>query len=260
MLNIPTELLRTLGSVVDQRSFTKAAHSLGITQPAVSAQIKRLQFLLGYEILDKSAPGVSLTPRGDMVVAHARRMLSVNDQIAQLSGRQSAAQTVRVAIPGDFAGVKIPATLAQFRKRWPDIRFVATATSFENMVRGLRQGDIDLAVAVSNSKPSIEAHHLWIDQAVWVRSEATQLDSGGPVPLVSFGEDCSCRYTAVNALHRVGRDCAFRFTSRSIASLEAAVLAGLGIMVLPRAADRAHGLGGCAASGSAGTLLRDLPA
>ena len=50
MLNIPTELLRTLVSVVDQRSFTKAAQSLGVTQPAVSAQIKRLQFLLGYEI------------------------------------------------------------------------------------------------------------------------------------------------------------------------------------------------------------------
>src|SRR3979409_1776427 len=95
MLNIPTELLRPLVSVVDQRSFTKAAHSLGVTQPAVSAQIKRLQFLLGYEILDKSAPGVSLTPRGEMVVAHARRMLSVNDQIAQLGGRQTTAHTQR---------------------------------------------------------------------------------------------------------------------------------------------------------------------
>ena len=141
---------------------------------------------------------------------------------------------MRVAIPGDFAGVKIPATLAQYRKRWPDIRFVATATSFENMVRGLRQGDIDLAVAIASSQPSIEAHHLWMDQAVWVRSDASHLDPGGPVPLVSFGEDCSCRYTAVNALHRVGRECDFVFTSRSIASLEAAVLAGLGIMVLPR--------------------------
>jgi DNA-binding transcriptional LysR family regulator len=234
MVNIPTELLRTLVSVVDQRSFTKAAQSLGVTQPAVSAQIKRLQFLLGCELLDKSAPGVSLTPRGEMVVTHARRMLSINDQIAQLSGGQPTSQTVRVAIPGDFAGVKIPATLAQFRKRWPDIRFSATATSFENMLRGLRQGDIDLAVAIANSKPSIEAQHLWVDQAVWVRSDATHLDPNGPVPLVSFGEDCSCRYTAVNALHRIGRESDFVFTSRSIASLEAAVLAGLGIMVLPR--------------------------
>lgn len=234
MLNIPTELLRTLVTVVDQRSFTKTAQSLGVTQPAVSAQIKRLQFLLGYEVLDKSAPGVSLTQRGEMVVVHARRMLSINDQIVQLDGNQPKATTIRVAIPGDFAGTRIPATLAQFRKRWPEIRFKASATSFENMLRGLRQGDLDLCVAIANSKPSIEAQHLWIDQAVWVRSDATQLDPDGVVPLVSFGEDCSCRYTAVNALHRIGRECDFVFTSRSIASLEAAVLAGLGIMVLPR--------------------------
>jgi DNA-binding transcriptional LysR family regulator len=234
MLNIPTELLRTLVSVVDQRSFTRAAQSLGVTQPAVSAQIKRLQFLLGYELLDKSAPGVSLTPRGEMVVTQARRMLSINDQIAQLSGSQPTAQTVRIAIPGDFVGVKIPAVLAQFRQRAPDIRFAVTTTSFENMLRGLRQGEIDLAVAIAHTKPSIEAHHLWTDQAVWVRSDATQLESDAPVPLVSFGEDCTCRYAAVNALHRVGRECDFVFTSRSIASLEAAVLAGLGIMVLPR--------------------------
>jgi len=234
MLNIPTELLRTLVSVVDLRSFTKAAQVLGVTQPAVSAQIKRLQFLLGFELLDKSAPGVSLTSRGEMVVAHARRMLAINDQIAQLSGARPTAQTLRVGIPGDFAGVKIPATLAQFRKRWPDIRFTASATSSENMSRGLRQGDLDLCVAIANRKPTTEAHHLWIDQAVWVRSDATQIDTVGPVPLVSFGEDCSCRYTAVNALSRVGRECDFVFTSRSIASLEAAVLAGLGVMVLPK--------------------------
>ena len=69
---------------------------------------------------------------------------------------------------------------------------------------------------------------------MWVRSDATTLDPDGPVPLVSFGEDCSCRYTAVHALHRVGRDCDFVFTARSVRSLEAAVAAGLGVMVLPR--------------------------
>jgi len=46
MMNIQTELLRTLIAVVEQRSFTRAATVLGMTQPAVSAQIKRLQFAL----------------------------------------------------------------------------------------------------------------------------------------------------------------------------------------------------------------------
>ena len=86
MTNIPTELLRTLVAVVDLRSFTKAAQSLGVTQPAVSAQIKRLQGLLGADLLDKSAPGVSLTSAGELVVNYARRLLSINDQILDLAG------------------------------------------------------------------------------------------------------------------------------------------------------------------------------
>lgn len=90
MLNIPTELLRALVSVVDMRSFTKAAQSLGVTQPAVSAQIKRLQYLLGYEVLDKSAPGVSLTPRGEIVANNARRLLAINDDIVQMATGRAA--------------------------------------------------------------------------------------------------------------------------------------------------------------------------
>ena len=52
MTNIPTDLLRTFVSVVELRSFTRAAKAQGMTQPAVSAQIRRLQFLLGVELFD----------------------------------------------------------------------------------------------------------------------------------------------------------------------------------------------------------------
>src|SRR6201993_2025425 len=98
MLNIPTDLLRTLVAVVDTRSFTKVAQSMGVTQPAVSAQIKRLQYLLGFEVLDKSAPGVSLTPRGEIVVDRARRLLAVNDEIVQLTSGHAVARSIRVGI------------------------------------------------------------------------------------------------------------------------------------------------------------------
>ena len=123
MLNIPTDLLRTLVAVVEMRSFTKAAQSLGVTQPAVSAQIKRLQYLLGYEVLDKSAPGVSLTPRGEIVVSNARRLLSVNDEILHLTSGHMPAQTIRFGIPVDYAGSRIPAALSRFRERWPDVSY-----------------------------------------------------------------------------------------------------------------------------------------
>src|ERR1700686_159979 len=123
MLNIPTELLRALVTVVEMRSFTKAAQSLGVTQPAVSAQIKRLQFLLGFDVLDKSAPGVSLTPRGEVVVNNARRLLSINDEILLLTSGHTPRQTIRIGIPVDYAGSRIPAALSRFRDRWPDVRY-----------------------------------------------------------------------------------------------------------------------------------------
>jgi len=234
MQNIPTDLLRTLISVVDLRSFTKAANSLGVTQPAVSAQIKRLQYLLGYELLDKSAPGVSLTARGQLVVDQARRLLSINDDILQLSGGPPTMQILRVGIPGDYAGSRLPVTLARFRLRWPDISFnVSTGTS-DNLIRDVEKGDLDIVLAVTITEPAIEPRHRWMRQAVWVRSETTRFDPHGPVPLVCYGDDCACQRVAVAALHRAGRECNFVFTSRSLLSLVAAVAAGFGVMVMPR--------------------------
>jgi DNA-binding transcriptional LysR family regulator len=234
MQNIPTDLLRTLVSVVDLRSFTKAAQVLGITQPAVSAQIKRLQSLIGHELLDKSAPGVSLTPRGLAVVAQARRLLAINDEILQGSNGQAAIQTLRVGIPGDYSGSRIPVTLARFRLRWPDIGFIVTSGTSDNMLRALMQGDLDLVMAVTDTPPVMKPRHLWMRQAVWVRSDATRVNPDAPVPLVSYGEDCACQRVALAALSQAGRKYELVFTSASLTSLAAAVGAGFGIMVMPR--------------------------
>jgi DNA-binding transcriptional LysR family regulator len=233
MQNIPTDLLRTLIAVVDLRSFTKAAQMLGVTQPAVSAQIKRLQSLIGYELLDKSAPGVSLTQRGITVVAQARRMLAINDEILQVSNGNSM-QTLRFGIPGDYSGSRIPATLARFRLRWPDVGFTVTSGTSDSMLRALKQGDLDVVMAVTDTPPVMKPRHLWMRQAVWVRSDATRVDAEGPVPLVSYGEDCACQRVAVAALSQAGRRCDYVFTSVSVTSLAAAVGAGFGVLVMPR--------------------------
>jgi DNA-binding transcriptional LysR family regulator len=242
MLNIPTDLLRTLIAVVDLRSFTKAARLLGVTQPAVSAQIKRLQYLLGYELLDKRAPGVRLTPRGTGVVDHARRLLAINDEIIEVANGGAAKQTLRVGIPGDYAGSRIPATLARFRLRWPDIGFVVSSDTPDNLLREIQQGDLDVVMAVTVTEPAVAPRHLWMRQAVWVRSAATRLDADGPVPLVCYGEDCACQHVAVAALRRAGREANFVFTSRSLVSLASAVNAGFGVMVMPRGRALRNGL------------------
>src|SRR5437868_5784937 len=147
MTNIPTELLRTLVAVVDLRSFTKAAHALGVTQPAVSAQIKRLQLLLGLEVFDKSAPGVTLTPPGELIVNYARRMLAVNDQILNLVMPGFSNPPLRVGIPGDFAGSILPKAIAGFQARIPQLRFLLRGDASESLLRDLRQGQLDVVVA-----------------------------------------------------------------------------------------------------------------
>jgi DNA-binding transcriptional LysR family regulator len=233
MPNIPTDLLRTLVTVVEMRSFTKAANLLGVTQPAVSAQIKRLQTMLGYELLDKGAPGVSLTLRGEAVVEYARQILAINDRILHLSDGGARRQILRVGIPSDYSGVRIPAILAKFRVRWPDVGFIVSSGTSESLLIDLNKGDLDLVMSVTESEPAHAPRHQWMRQAVWVHSNATTIDPDGPVPLVSYAEDCACQRLAVTALRDAGRDCNLVFTGFNVISLAAAVNAGLGVMVMP---------------------------
>src|SRR2546430_16272834 len=135
MLNIPTDLLRPLSTVVDLSSFTKAAKALGITQPAVSAQIKRLQSLLGYDLLDKRAPGVILTPRGEFVVNQARRLLSINDDILRSTSGGRIFKTLRGGISRGFAGGRVPEKISRFRPPSPPIYFFVGSASSQRLLR-----------------------------------------------------------------------------------------------------------------------------
>jgi DNA-binding transcriptional LysR family regulator len=191
MTNIPTELLRTLIAVVDLRSFTKAAHSLGVTQPAVSAQIKRLQMLLGSELLDKRAPGVTLTSTGDLVVSYARRLLQINDQILSLAGPRPAARMLRLGISGDFTSQVLAWTLAGFRTQWPDVGFDIRKAPDEVLLQDLRLGELDLIVTLSATKGDPDARFQWSEELVWVRGAPTRLDANCSIPLATCGEGCS---------------------------------------------------------------------
>ena len=234
MTNIPTDLLRTFVAVVDMRSFTKAAISLGVTQPAVSSQIKRLQFLLGEDIFDRSTPGVSLTPHGEVVISYARRLLSLNDQIVHLGGGGPRPElVVRVGTPNDFVASTLPDTLARFRKRWPDVRFSVRTDYYDSLARQLRSGDIDLLIGLTMTPPH-DARHCITRETVWVHGKTTHFVPGGPIPLVSYGAPCTYHRLAVRALKAAGLDWEDVFTGPSFVSLRAAVVAGLGVMAITR--------------------------
>ena len=234
MTNIPTDLLRTLVAVVDLRSYTKAAASLGVTQPAVSAQIKRLQSLLGGDLFDRSEPGVSLSLHGEQIVAYARRLLSINDQIVHLADASPRAELmISVGTPSDYVASILPGMMAQFRQDWPDVRFTVRTDFAEPLIRDLRQGDLDLYVGLSLALPP-DARHRWAEEVVWVRGATTRIDRNRPVPLVSSGEPCVYRQLATSVLKSAGLAWEDVFIGPSLNSLEGAVAAGLGVMPIIR--------------------------
>jgi DNA-binding transcriptional LysR family regulator len=242
MTNIPIELLRALVAVVDHQSFTKAAVALGLTQPAVSTQLKRLQFLLGCEVLDRSTHSITLTPQGELIVSYARRLLSINDQIVHIGGAGPRPElAIRVGTPSDYVASILPGTLAHFRERWPDVRFIVRTGYYDALTRDLRSGSLDLMIALSTTRPD-DARYTWAQETVWVRGLATELDLSRPVPLVSYGEPCVYHRTAVQALKAAGLDWEDVFTGPSMISLSNAVVAGLGVMAIIRRRTSDYGM------------------
>src|SRR5258707_8290263 len=86
--NIPTDLLRTFVAICELGSFTKAAHLFELTQPAVSAHMRRLESMIGSDLIEKNTSGVKLTVCGSEVVRQARRILAINDQIVSSGSQQ----------------------------------------------------------------------------------------------------------------------------------------------------------------------------
>lgn len=239
MTNIPTDLLRTFVAVVDLRSFTKAAFKLGVTQPAVSAQIKRLQSLLGGDLLDRSVQGVRLTSQGEVVVSYARRLLSINDQIVHIRDAGPRPELViRVGTPSEYITSLLPGVFAAFRERRRDVRFVVRDDAYDPLVRQLRSGDIDIMLGLSMMPPH-DARHSRAEEVVWVRGSSLRIDPERPVPLVSYSEHCAYHRVAVQVLQSAGLNWEDVLTSPGVSSLTLAVKAGLGVMaVTRRRADR----------------------
>ncbi|HEX5213732.1 MAG TPA: LysR family transcriptional regulator [Pseudolabrys sp.] len=234
MTNIPTDLLRTFVAVVDLRSFTKAAAKLGVTQPAVSAQIKRLQVLLGGDLFDRSVQGVSLTPQGELVVSYARRLLSINDQIVHICDTGPQPELViRVGTPSEYITALLPGVFADFRERRRDVRFVVRNDAYDPLVRQLRSGDIDIMLGLSMMPPH-DARNSRAEDVIWVHSPSLQIDPDRPVPLVCYSEHCVYHRAAVRVLQSAGLNWEDVFTSPGVNSLTLAVKAGLGVMAVTR--------------------------
>lgn len=134
-------------AVVEEANFTRAAQRLGIAQPAVSAQIRRLESELGQPLLDRSRRTVRLTAAGAAVLPHARAALAaaaaarhaVDDLTGLLRG------TVSIGTVTSHT-VDLPALLADFHAEHPNVEVTLSTDSSDALIDKLRTGRLDVAI------------------------------------------------------------------------------------------------------------------
>ena len=148
---VPVELLRTVITILDEGSFTKAGQTLGLTQSAISAQIKRLRQLVGDDVFARSGGGTKLTERGKIVERYARRILDLSEQLLSLSGGGPVTPLVRVGLPVSFADSILVNAFKSCASAAKGVQVHIQCARSEELLKQLDTGFLDMACLLYTS-------------------------------------------------------------------------------------------------------------
>ncbi|MDQ2104258.1 LysR substrate-binding domain-containing protein [Azospirillum isscasi] len=228
------DLLRTFVTIVDCGGFTRAAERLGRTQSTISLQIKRLEDGLGKRVFERKGNGLALTPEGEILFASARRLLQMANETCARLMEPDVGGTVRLGTPEDFATVHLPDVLWRFARAHPQVNLQVNCDFTANLLDGFSRGEYDLILCKREPQGTSAGTRVWREPLVWAGSARLLIDAGGPVPLVLAPYPDIYRKRALDALDAAGRPWRIIYTSPSLAGVQAAVRAGLGITILPK--------------------------
>jgi LysR family hydrogen peroxide-inducible transcriptional activator len=121
MSDLKLKDLRYLVALADERHFGRAARRAFISQPTLSAQLKKLEDYLGVQLIERQPKGVTLTAAGEQIVARARRILEASDEVITLarSHRDPLAGKLRIAFLPTIGPYLLPRIAPKIRKALP---------------------------------------------------------------------------------------------------------------------------------------------
>ncbi|KAA9000891.1 LysR family transcriptional regulator [Stenotrophomonas cyclobalanopsidis] len=234
------DLLRALVMVADCGSFTTAATRLHSTQSTVSQKVRRLEELAGHRLLERGHRDVHPTDAGHTLLGYARRMLDLNEEMAQALAGATVETAVRIGVPEDFVNAQTTRMLAAFSRRHPQVKLEISSGLSRDLAHGFDHGELDL-VLVKQRRNTRQAVHCRREPMHWIdsqRSSSLQLD---PLPLVTFPPRGLYRDEMIQAVEALGLRWRIAFTSSSLSGIQGAVADGIGISLLPRrAVNREH--------------------
>src|SRR6516165_10866955 len=168
-------------AVVRYGGFSRAAERLHVAQPAVSAQIRRLETELGTTLLQRTTRRVALTHAGELFLARTRRVLDQLDRARADLDELSTVRRgqVRVGATQILGSLDLPAALAQFRRRYPGVSLALQTGLIAELLDTLNAGEVDLVLGpVHDDLPDrYLAHPLVIETLVLVTAPGHPLAS-----------------------------------------------------------------------------------
>jgi DNA-binding transcriptional LysR family regulator len=243
-----TRQLQAFCSVVERRSFSQAAERLGVTQPAVSLQVRTLEERLGHKLLDRSGRRVEPTEAGRRVYLSAQRLLQAEQQLlddlaaegAELRGRLSLGASTG---PG---GRLVPLLLCEFARANPALRVTLTIFDTQTVIEQVAARELELGIVGAKRRMrSLSFEPLVRDEIVLAVPPAhsfagrvVELAEIEEETLIEMQEGAGVRQVVEEELRRAGA----RLRARSRLelglqeSVKSAVAAGHGVAFISRTA------------------------
>jgi len=229
--NLEMDLLRTFVAVAETYSFTAAAELVARTQSAVSLQIKRLEEIVGQRVFERTSRSIALTPAGEKLLKYARLILDLNDESVRSIAEPPVAGVIRLGITEYFVPTELARILARFAAAYPGVQLEVRMGLSRDLRQALSEGALDAVIVRLAHAERDKA--IWSEAQVWVCREGSEPARGETVPLALLPAPCVLREHAIASLTRQRRPWKLAFTGSSMASVQAAVLAGLGISIVP---------------------------
>ena len=239
--------LKYLVALADTGHFGKAAERTFVSQPTLSAQLKKLEQYLGVKLVERQPKNVQLTEVGKQIVVRARRMLDESDEIIALARNNTDpfAGKLKLALIPTIGPYLLPRVMQKLRKALPHLGLMLYEHQTEALLKRLRDGEIDLGImALPIAQDGLESRQLYeeaftvalpTNHPLAAKSTIKVQDLKGQTLLLL--EDGHClRDQALEVCSRIDVHEAEDFRATSLETLRQMVVAGLGITLLPETA------------------------
>src|SRR3954447_22849358 len=245
-----TKQLAAFCAVVERRSFSQAADQLGVTQPAVSLQIRSLEQRLGQQLLDRSGRRVEPTEAGARMYRGAQRLLALEEQlVAEVSGTQDGDVTGSLAIGASSGpgGTVVPLLLCEFQRRNPGVSVALSIYDTQHVIDRVAARELELGVVGAARRPrSVVFEPLFRDEVVLAcppshrfAGRTIALEELLGEPLLVMQDGAGVRQVIEGELRRAGtrlRRLDVRLELGLQESVKSAVEGGYGITFISRSA------------------------